>query len=95
MVSFECHSPIIAAAVGTPFLHLRQPTDTHKGQMYRDLGLSDWLFEADEMAGEQVGEALLQITRDPQAARAKLAKAMEFMTERQRDSMAVVGKALG
>jgi len=95
VVSFECHSPIIAAAAGTPFLHLRQPTDTHKGQMYRDIGLSDWLFEADEMTGEQVGEALLQIVNDPQTAQAKLARAMEFVQERQRDSMAVVGKALG
>lgn len=95
VVSFECHSPIIAAAVGTPLLHLRQPTDTHKGQMYRDIGLSDWIFEADEMTGEQVGERLLQIVKEPEAARAKLAQAMAFVTQRQQDSMVVVGKALG
>lgn len=95
VVSFECHSPIFAAAVGTPLIHLRQPTDTHKGQMYRDIGLSDWIFEADEMTGQQVGETLLKIVNDPAAARAKLAGAMEFVRERQRDSMAVVRKSLG
>lgn len=94
VVSFECHSPIIAAAVGTPLIHLRQPTDTIKGQMYRDIGLGDWLFEADEMTGEQVGQTLLAITRDPHAAKAKLAKAMEFVQERQRESMAVVRETL-
>jgi polysaccharide pyruvyl transferase WcaK-like protein len=95
VVSFECHSPIFAAAMGTPLIHLRQPTDTHKGQMYRDIGLTDWIFEADEMTGQQVGETLLKIVNEPQAARAKLAQAMEFVHERQRDSMALVGKSLG
>ena len=48
VISMECHSPIIAAAQRTPFFYLRQPEDTIKGQMYYDIGLSDWVFEIDD-----------------------------------------------
>ncbi|MFT4307380.1 MAG: polysaccharide pyruvyl transferase family protein [Microbacterium sp.] len=37
VLSLECHSPILAMAAGTPALYLRQPSDTVKGRMYRDL----------------------------------------------------------
>jgi polysaccharide pyruvyl transferase WcaK-like protein len=40
VLSFEMHSPIIALAAGTPAIYLRQPTDTCKGQMWRDIGLN-------------------------------------------------------
>lgn len=36
VLSFECHSPIIAATNGTPCFYLRQPEDSIKGQMYYD-----------------------------------------------------------
>ena len=39
VLSFEMHSPIIAVSAGTPAILLRQPTDTRKGQMWRDVGL--------------------------------------------------------
>ena len=38
VVSVECHSPLIALHNGTPAIYVRQPTDTCKGQMYRDFG---------------------------------------------------------
>lgn len=41
VASFEMHSPIMAVANGTPAVLLRQPTDTRKGQMWRDVGLTD------------------------------------------------------
>jgi hypothetical protein len=47
VLSFECHSPIIAAANGNPMFYLRQPEDSIKGQMYYDLGFDDWIFEID------------------------------------------------
>ena len=52
VVSFEMHSPIMAVATGTPAVQLRQPTDTRKGQMWRDVGLDAWLFEIDDSTGE-------------------------------------------
>lgn len=44
LLSFECHSPIIALANGTPAFYLRPRKDTIKGQMYYDLGFDDWIF---------------------------------------------------
>ncbi len=37
VVSMECHSPIMACVNGRPAFYVRQPHDTWKGQMYRDL----------------------------------------------------------
>ena len=82
VVSFECHSPIIAAANGTPLLYLRQPEDTIKGQMYYDLGLSDWVFEIEETSGKDISERLMGLYRDYPTAREKLAKAMEEVEKR-------------
>lgn len=84
VVSFEMHSPIIAIANGTPAIHLRQPTDTRKGQMWRDVGLSDWLFEIDETTGEQIAAKLLALHRDPKGTAATVAKAREFTAARGR-----------
>ncbi len=84
VVSFEMHSPIIAIANGTPAIHLRQPTDTRKGQMWRDVGLSDWLFEIDETSGEQIAAKLLALHRDPKGTAATVAKAREFTGNRGR-----------
>lgn len=77
VLSFECHSPIIAAANGTPMFYLRQPEDTIKGQMYYDLGLADWVFEIEESEGEQIASKLIGIYKDYQGATDKLAEAMD------------------
>jgi len=61
VLSFECHSPIIAAANGTPSFYLRQPTDTIKGQMYYDLGFNEWVFEIDQTSGDQITGKLMQV----------------------------------
>ncbi|KAA5546765.1 polysaccharide pyruvyl transferase family protein [Adhaeribacter rhizoryzae] len=68
VLSFECHSPIIAAANGTPSFYLRQPEDTIKGQMYYDLGLKDWTFEINETTGQQITERLMQVQGNYKAA---------------------------
>jgi Polysaccharide pyruvyl transferase. len=78
VVSFECHSPILALRQGTPVIHLRQPTDTIKGQMWRDVGLSDYLLEIDEVSGTDVAEVLLGQIRDPQRTEAIMRRAIEF-----------------
>ena len=76
VVSMECHSPLIAFANGTPAFYVRQPTDTCKGQMYRDFGLPDWMFEIEETSGETLASALAAIHAKPAAARAKVRAAM-------------------
>ena len=74
VVSFECHSPIMAIAAGTPSFYLRQPTDTIKGQMYYDLGLDDWVFEIDDTTGRQIADALMHVHQHYDQAQAKVAQ---------------------
>jgi hypothetical protein len=54
VLSFECHSPIISLVNGTPAFYLRQPEDTIKGQMYYDLGLTDSVFEIEQVKGSDI-----------------------------------------
>ena len=76
VLSFECHSPIMAAVTGTPCFYLRQPQDTIKGQMYYDLGLGDWTFEIEQTTGQQITDRLMQVTNDYPAARQNVRKAL-------------------
>jgi len=90
----ECHSPLIALHQGTPTFYVRQPTDTCKGEMYRDIGAGEWLFEIDETDGSQLWTKLEAVHRDPAAARAKVQSILSFVEERQRYMVAVARQAL-
>jgi polysaccharide pyruvyl transferase WcaK-like protein len=72
VLSFECHSPIIALANNVPAFYLRQPEDTIKGQMYYDLGADDWIFEIDQTSGKQIADRLMGIVSDPEQTAAKV-----------------------
>ena len=72
VLSFECHSPIIAAANGTPFFYLRQPEDTIKGHMYYDLGFNDWVFEIEETSGKQIADQLRKVFQDYSLAKQRV-----------------------
>jgi len=61
VLSFECHSPIIALRNSTSAFYLRQPEDTIKGQMYYDLGLRDWVFEIEKTTGGRIAEQLMYL----------------------------------
>jgi len=95
VISFECHSPIIASVNGRPAFYLRQPTDTWKGQMWRDIGLKEWIFEIEETSGATIAEALMKVHRDYGAAQRKLKQAVSFAQRRQRETMRVVSGTLG
>lgn len=82
IVSFECHSPIISAANGTPAFYLRQPTDTIKGQMYYDLGFNEWVFEIDNTTGAQISERLMNIYNNYPAALQTVKEAIRKVNER-------------
>lgn len=90
VASFEMHSPIMAVANGTPAVHLRQPTDTRKGQMWRDIGLKDWIFEIDDATGKQIAETLLAIAKDLPAARRTAAKARSYAHEKMAAMIAAI-----
>lgn len=84
VISVECHSPLIALANGTPAFYVRQPTDTCKGQMYRDFGAGKWLFEIDETSGAELWSRLGAIHADPEQARSHVKSIMAEVNRIQR-----------
>jgi hypothetical protein len=84
VVSMDCHSPIIAICHGVPGLYVRQPTDTCKGQMYHDIGVSEWIFEVEETSGADLAKQLEQIHGDPEKARVRVSEVMADVDARQR-----------
>ncbi|MBI5691779.1 MAG: polysaccharide pyruvyl transferase family protein [Verrucomicrobia bacterium] len=93
VVSVECHSPLIALHQGTPTFYVRQPTDTCKGQMYRDFGAGDWFFEVDETNGPQLWSRLGAIVKDPAAAKARVKSIMATVEARQKRMVDAVREA--
>lgn len=94
VLSFECHSPIIAAANGTPFFYLRQPEDTIKGQMYYDLQFSPWVFEMDQTRAEQIEERLMGIWNDYPGALKMLNASMKQIDKIYKSSCKVVAETI-
>ena len=87
----EMHSPIMAIGNGIPAIVCRFKEQTSKGFMWKDIGLGDWLFDLDrEEDHARIVPMVLAMAKDPAAARAKAAKAREFVEQRQRETMAVV-----
>lgn len=93
VVSVECHSPLIALHNGTPAIYVRQPTDTCKGQMYRDFGSDEWFFEIEETSGDQLWSRLEAIHRNPAKGKAKVRSIMRTVEQRQKRMVDVVRRA--
>lgn len=94
LISFECHSPILAIRQGIPALYIRNPTDTIKGQMYRDLGLNEWILECDEVNGKDVYSAVSKYLRQPAWSREKIEKALELANNAYRAGVDTVRRLL-
>jgi hypothetical protein len=95
LFGLEMHSPIMCVGNGIPAIVCRFTEQTSKGFMWRDVGLGDWLFDMDEpQEVARIVPAVLALVKDPAATKAKLAKAQEFVGQRQRETMAVVKKNL-
>ncbi len=77
ILSLEQHSPIMGIANGIPAVLVRQPTDTRKGQMWRDIGLDPWIFEVDQSSGDQIAERIVEIGSDLPKARVLADEARE------------------
>jgi polysaccharide pyruvyl transferase WcaK-like protein len=93
VVSLECHSPIIALANGTPALHVRQPVDSVKAQMFRDIGLGDWLCEIEKISGAELWQTLKTIHQDLPSARARVAEAMKRVATLHRTMVLAIARA--
>ena len=64
--------------------------------MFIDIGLRDWYVpDINRATGDDIARMLMGIVSDVPAARAKLAKAMAFVNERQRFGMMEVRRTLG
>jgi Polysaccharide pyruvyl transferase len=94
VVSAECHSPIIALSQGTPAFYVRNPADTVKAQMFRDLGLTDWVFESNQTTGQQLWEKLKPLHDDRAAGRAKVDTAMQQAASIQKRMVQVIADAV-
>jgi len=95
MPALEKHSPIMCIGNGVPAIVCRFAEQTSKGVMWRDIGLGEWLFdfENDEEIKGLV-PAVLAMAKNPEAAKAKVAKARAFVEQRQRETMSVVRRSL-
>ena len=94
-VCHEPHSLIIALANGTPIIHTYSEFHSPKCWMFQDIGLSEWLLEFDSTPAETLKATLFEIDADYPAALAKVEKAMDFVHQRQADTMRVVKNVLG
>lgn len=95
LFGLEMHSPIMCIGNGVPAIVARFAEQTSKGIMWRDIGLGDWLFDFDqEEEIKRFVPAVLAMVKEPAAAKAKVAKARQFVEQRQRETMGVLEKGL-
>jgi polysaccharide pyruvyl transferase WcaK-like protein len=90
VISFECHSPILAATQGTPCIYVHQPEDGIKGQMWEDLGLGSWYFQVDATTGQTISERVLEIHEHEAASKAKVRAAVLRARKLQDDAMVFI-----
>ncbi len=91
----EMHSPIMCIANGIPAVVGRWDEQTHKGFMWRDIGLDDWLFTMDdEERIKQIPETVLAFAKDPATAKAKAEKARQIVLVKQQEQFATLKQAL-
>ena len=91
----EMHSPIMAVGNGVPAIVCRFAEQTSKGFMWRDIGLSDWLFDhdqPDEIA--RLVPTVLELAQNHEAALQYTRKALAFVLERQQQTMATLRQCL-
>jgi hypothetical protein len=91
----EMHSPIMCVGNGVPALVCRWAEQTSKGMMWKDIGLGDWLFDFDrEEDVARLVPAVLELARNPGAARERVEGARAFVRQREAETLAELGKVL-
>lgn len=91
----EMHSPIMCISSGIPAIVCRFKEQTNKGFMWRDIGLDEWLFDLDDPEKYKlIASTILSLAKDPAAARAKAAKARDFVFAKQAEEIATLKKSL-
>jgi polysaccharide pyruvyl transferase WcaK-like protein len=90
VLSMELHSPILALGAGTPAIHIRQPQDTCKGQMWRDIGLGDWIFEVDATSADEWADVVLAAVGDPAGSAERVQQAMDSVRTHHAEGLAAL-----
>ncbi|MBY0506221.1 MAG: polysaccharide pyruvyl transferase family protein [Bryobacteraceae bacterium] len=88
VLSCECHSPIIADALGTPGFYLHQPEDGIKGQMWRDVGLRENYAEIEAIEGPALAERVLEMVTP--AGRARVRRAVRGARKLQTEAVKLI-----
>lgn len=90
LFGLEMHSPIMAIGNGVPAIVGRFGEQTTKGLMWRDIGLGEWLFDMDDVGDvARYAPTVLTMAREPETAKAKAARALEFVRRRQQETMTI------
>jgi polysaccharide pyruvyl transferase WcaK-like protein len=91
----EMHSPILCIGHGVPAIVCRWAEQTHKGLMWRDIGLGDWLFDFDDEADvARLPQAAVDLVKGADAARARAAAARERVASLHAEALAAVREAI-
>ena len=87
----EQHSPIMCIGHGIPAIVCRYKEQTSKGFMWKDIGLSEWLFDHDfDEAEKGLTPAVLAIVKDPNTAKAKAMRGKAVADDRMKRMMDVL-----
>lgn len=90
----EMHSPVMCIGMGIPALVGRWVEQSSKGTMWNDIGLPEWLFNMDCDADVQrLPDAVLEVARDPAAAKARAGLARQRVLARFAETMKDVADA--
>ena len=87
LVSMEMHSPIIFIDEHKPAILLRQAEDTWKGQMWRDIGLQDWILELNITNSALINSLVDKILQNYRAALEQASAASRQAIESNRMAM--------
>lgn len=95
LFGLEMHSPIMCIGNGVPAIVCRFEEQTSKGFMWRDVGLGEWLFDADDAERmRQFVPTVLKMATDRERSAGLVAQAQQFVQQRQRETMQVLRESL-
>ena len=95
VLSFECHSPILACAMGTPALYVHQPEDGIKVQMWDDVGLGANTMEVERTSAEQLSARIKYMAASIKNERKRVREAVEKARKVQQQRMESIKRTLG
>lgn len=95
LFGLEQHSPIMCIGNGIPAFVGRFAEQTSKGFMWKDIGLSEWLFDSDSAFDmEQLAPRVLDLAKHPNEYKQKAIAAKVVVERRQAQTMKVVRNIL-